>query len=157
MTQISKKADAELDQLSKDLGVAAKKIAEGTQEHDDAWVKIYDTFEEFGQTRFLANDGYYLYKQQNNPSPKLDPVALKNLIFERYPERKAKQIWAAITEPVVSSTLVEQAIQKHLLDATLVTECINTPESTYSRIRREWTKEDYNRAKIFEIQLDPGA
>lgn len=93
-----------------------------------------------------------LSKQPVQKAPKLNEDKLKELIFSIY-KRRAKKIWESITEPKVNTTLLEEAVKKgDQAFANLVDSCIEVPEVSYSRIRREWSKADHERAVIFGIQ-----
>lgn len=155
-TQISPKNDAALNDLSRRIGREKKKIEEATAEHDALWTEVLDIFDEFGRegraARFIANDGFYLFKQTNGPKPQLDATGLKEAIFSKYSATKAQRIWNEICEQSVNSALLEAAIQKKRLPAELVAPFITEKNGGFSRIRREWTADDKEKAVLFGIE-----
>ena len=156
-SQFGPKTDAKLNSLSRYIGSAEERIEEATEAKNKAWENVFEFMDEFAkegkQARFLASDGYFLFKQPVNRTPKLDETKLYELIQEKYSVSKAKAIWETITERKVSSIALEQAIQSHKLPAELVDRCLTVPETTYSRIRKLWTKEDIERAVVLGIQI----
>lgn len=157
-TQFGPKTDEKLNQLNIRIGYAEEKIAEATEWKDEAWQEAFDIFDEFGREgksgRFIANDGHYLFKQPVNRAPKLDETKLYALLYERFPAGRAKQVWDSITERKVNSVALEQAVQQHKIPAELVDQCLTVPETTYSRIRKPWTKEDQERAVVLGIKVE---
>lgn len=155
MTQFGPEADSQLNQLSHTVGEKKAFIELATKEHDDAWKEIFSIFDEFvgHEPRFLANDGYYLYRQTRQASPKLDEAKLKRILFERLPEEEASLVWNAITEQRVNTTFLEAAVQKKAISAAMVDECITTPKPTENRIRQPWTAEDKIKAQVLGLTI----
>lgn len=156
MNQLGPDIDKRLNEISRQIGEAETIIETQTQVKDAAWQRAFDFFDEFNRggkdARFIADDGYTLYRQERQGQPKLDANMLQALIFQRYSKVEATRIWNSITERSVDNTKLEAAVRSQKLDPALVEQCITAPTTTYARIRREWTKEDKERAKIHGIE-----
>lgn len=155
MNQISARSDKLLNKASRELGEAEALIEAGTLKKDNAWESINETFNEHGlegkETRFIADDGFYLQRQERNGSPKLDEEKLEALIFQTYPKAEANRIWNSITVRKVDGVKLEAAERTGKLSASLIHECITPAKKTYARIRQPWTKEDKEKAQIFGV------
>ena len=156
-SQFGPETDAHLNALSKYIGTAEADIELATERKDIFWSEVFDTMDEFAkegkQAKFLASDGYFLFKQPVNRAPKLDETKLYALLYEKYPAGRAKQLWDIVTERKVNSVALEQAIQQHKIPAELVDQCLTVPETTYNRIRKLWSKDDIDRAVMLGIQI----
>lgn len=155
MTQISEIADKTLNQKSREIGQSKKIIEEQEKKFDEAWEEVFSIFEEFNlsgnKARFIANDGFYLYKQTRPGKSSLDEEKLYAMIFQKYTPRKAQRIWNSITSLKIDSKKLEAAVQTGLIEAEIVNECVSTSDESHPRIRNEWTKEDREKAAVLGI------
>lgn len=149
--QISPQTDARMNELSREIGRAQKLIDDGTKDKNKAWDEIIEKFAEFAMegknARFIANDGYYLYKQPRAGTVTLNEQALKDAISEAN--------WKRITVRKVDSELLESAVQLGLISAEIVDQCITKNPDTFSRERRTWTQDDKRMAQIYGIEVLP--
>lgn len=153
LVQISDVADRELNKLSARIGKDDEEIELATEDKNKAWEEVFNYFSEFNtEGRFIAADGHTLTRQERQGSPKLDEEKLMFMLKAKLTPRQFTIIWNKITEQKVSSTKLEHAIQAGLVPHELVDECITVPPVTYARVRRNWTKEDKERARIFGIE-----
>lgn len=159
LTQAGPTIDKELNELSRELTAAEKLIVKGTIAKDKTWTKVKSFLTEFPKlrNRFIAHDGNVLHLQSRAGKVRLNEERLKNLIFERYKPRRAAQIWNAITIPqrVVSAELIEVASRRNLLPTSLVSECIEEGLPTEARTHPGWSKDDVEKAAIYDIQMFP--
>lgn len=162
MPQISKSADKKMNKLSRDIGAAEAAIDAATSEKDAAWVEAFDILDEFDTaegTRFIADDGHALTRQKRQGSPKLNEEALMQRLRAQpgMTEKKFQLLWGRITTRTIMSELLEQAVREGKIPLQLVQECMTVPAPTFARIRREWTKEDAEKAQIFNVTIRPEA
>jgi hypothetical protein len=155
-TQISIQADQRLNLLSRQIHHSEEKIEQAIQDKDQSWEMVMGVFDEFdlagAERRFIADDGFYLYLQERNSSPKLDEEKLHALIFQNYSPAKANRIWNSITTQKIDTTKLEAAQQLGKIDANLINQCIKPGTKSFARIHNEWTKDDRERAAIFGIE-----
>lgn len=151
MNQISRIADRELNKLSRDIGKAEAKIKEGTTEKDTSWDRVFEFMSEFDQPYFLADDGFTLTRQKRQNAPKLNEEELYRLLMKKFTKLQVKKIWNAITDQKVNSLKLEVAVQNGLVPPDVVDKAITEPDPIYARVRRAWTKQDEERARIFGV------
>lgn len=155
IVQISKVADRELHKLSARIGKDDNEIAIATEDKDKAWEEVFNYFSEFDSGgRFIAADGHTLTRQERQNAPKLDEEKLMFLLKSKLTPRQFNSLWKKITEVRVSSTKLEHAIQAGLVAHELVDECITVPPVTYARVRRPWTKEDKEKARMYGMEVE---
>lgn len=152
MTQISPMADGELHALSRLIGESDELLAKVTELKNDRWDRVFELMAEFDKPYFIANDGYTLSRQRRQGAPKLDEDLLYHLLMGKFTKAQVRKIWDAITEPKVSSVKLEAAVQNGVIPPEIIAKCITEPEPTYARVRREWSKQDHERARIFGIE-----
>ena len=157
MNQFTANADTRLNAASRKIGEAKRRIEEATQDHDKFWEEVVALFGELAEAdvnpRFIADDGYFLTYQRTERSPSLNEEMLQSLIFQTMPKAEATKVWNSITKRSVDSTALEAAVRMKKIPGELVEQCLKPGTVSYSRIRKEWTKEDRERAKIFGIEV----
>lgn len=158
MNQFSNLADTILDRLSVEIGEAEKKIEEGEKEKDNAWVEIFDLFDEFGkedkEARFIASDGHTLSRQMRQRTSKLDSDAVKRAVFDFYNTVIANRVWNSITDRVVNPEKLSEALLHGKISIEAVKDLLPKTTTAPARVRTEWTKEDKERAAIFGIRSE---
>lgn len=153
LKQISPQADKILHKLSREIGRADGIIKEATKEFDDAWVAVFDLMAEFDTDgRFIADDGHYLQRQSRQGSPKLDEAKLEQLLRDEFDYQKFSRIWNLITDRKVNTLKLEQAVQAGKIPAKFLEVAITMPPLTYARVRRPWSREDAEKARIFGVE-----
>lgn len=158
MPQVSKIADEKLNSLSRSIGKADKLIIEATAEKVEAWNEVFEIIDEFStDPRFIANDGFSLVRQARQGAPRLDQSMLYEKLKEAVGEgAKLTRLWNSITEEgvrTVNPVLLDVAIKRNQIDQGLANSCTTTPEVTYARVRRAWTKEDREKAALYGIEF----
>lgn len=157
MNQFSKNNDIKLNKLSLQIGQAEAVIETYTQEKDEAWEEVKALMFEVSQEkspRFIASDGYSLQLQFREGTPKLDEAMLQALLFQRVERREATKLWNQITKRVIDPVALEAAVRTQKVPQDIVDECLTPAKGTHARIRREWTKDDKERARILGISKD---
>lgn len=158
MNQISKQSDIKLNKLALEISQADAVIETYTQEKDKAWNEVFDLFDEHGlegkEARFISVHGCTLARQVRTGSPKLNEEMLQALVFQKYPRAEATRIWNSITKRVVDSTALEAAVRQQKIDPELVEQVMEEGKVSFARIRREWTKEDKEKARIMGIEKE---
>lgn len=153
-SQFSPNIDKRLDELDHRLGFDEWLIKRYTADKDEAWEQVLSYMAEFPDvTRFLGSDGYVLNKQARQGTPALDAEELRRRLMALNPKGFVR-LWNAITIKVPDPLLVEKAMQRGRIPAEVVHASMNVPPISYARVRREWTKEDVNRAVIFDVKID---
>ena len=157
MPQFTKNADLRLNTASRKIGEAKRRIEEATQDHDKSWEEVVALFGELAESdknpRFIADDGHFLTYQRSERSPTLNHEMLQSLLFQTLPKNEATKVWNSITKRTVDSTALEAAVRMKKIPSEIVEQCLTPGTVSYSRIRKEWTKEDRERAKIFGIEI----
>lgn len=157
MTQFTANTDLRLNAASRKIGEAKRRIEEATQDHDKFWEEVVSLFGELAEAdknpRFLADDGHFLTYQRSERSPTLNEEMLQSLIFQTMPKAEATKVWNSITKRSVDSTALEAAVRMKKIPSELVEQCLKPGTVSYSRIRKEWTKEDRERATILGIEI----
>lgn len=156
MNQFSKNTDVRLHNISHRIGQAEKEIEEATTRKDEAWDEAKDLFGELAEDmpspRFIADDGYTLTLQRREGTPKLDEAMLQALLFQQLDKAAATKLWNSVTKRVIDSNALEAAIRTQKISPEIVEQCMTPATVSYARVRRSWTKEDRERAKIFGIE-----
>lgn len=153
MKQISANADKELNKLSRDIGKAEAQIKEGTELKDTSWDKVFEWMSEFdSDPKFIADDGHTLTRQSRQGSPKLDEEKLYQLLVANLPPAKMKNLWNQITERKINSLKLEQAVQAGKIPAKFLETAITMPPLIYARVRRAWSKEDAEKARMYGVE-----
>lgn len=152
MNQISGMADRELNALSRRIGKADAQIEEATKEKNESWNQVLNYMDEVGNPKFIADDGFTLQKQYRQGSPKLDSQLLHDLLVTEMGVARAGRLWARITDSIVNSLKLEEAVKDGKIPPHILDKVISTPEPTFARVRREWSKEDAQRAEIFGVK-----
>lgn len=158
MPQISKDADVKMNKLSRDIGKAEVKIAEGTTEKDAAWTEAFEILDEFDTeegAKFITDDGHTLTRQRRQSAPRLneDLLVQKLKAMPNMTDKKFQNLWGRITTRTIMSELLEVAVREGKVPLQIVQECMTVPAPTSARIRREWTKDDAEKAKIFGVEI----
>jgi hypothetical protein len=68
------------------------------------------------------------------------------------PKAQATKVWNAITKRSVDSVALETAVRTKKIPPEMVEQCLTPGTVSYSRIRKEWTKEDREHAKVLGIE-----
>lgn len=156
--QISTQADKNLNKLSREIGRAETLIEEGTKLKDDSWKDVFDAFSEFDidEPKFIADDGFTLTQQSRQGKPKLDEAKLEQMLKEEIGDQgKFNRLWDQITDRKVNTLKLEQAVQAGKIPAKVLETAITMPPLTYARVRRVWSKEDAEKARIFGVEVQP--
>lgn len=156
MNQISNKADKSLHKLSREIGRAEALIAEGTELKDESWREVFEAFSEFDveEPKFIADDGFTLTRQSRQGAPKLDEAKLEQMLREEMEQGAFNRLWNQITDRKVNTLKLEKAVQEGKIPAKVLDTAITMPPLTYARVRRPWSKEDAERARIFGIEKE---
>ena len=156
LRQISPQADKSLHKLSREIGRAEALIQEGTEIKDESWKQVFDHFSEFDveEPKFIADDGFTLTRQSRQGSPKLDEAKLEEMLREVMPQGKFNMLWNQITDRKINTTKLEKAVQAGKVPAKFLEVAITMPPLTYARVRRPWSKEDAEKARIFGIEKE---
>ena len=155
LRQISPQADKSLHKLSREIGRAEALIKEGTEIKDESWDHVFELMSEFDtDPKFIADDGFTLTRQSRQGSPKLDEAKLEELLRAEMDQNKFNKLWNQITDRKVNTLKLEQAVQAGKIPAKVLETAITMPPLTYARVRRPWSKEDAEKARIFGIEKE---
>lgn len=154
MPQLSKQADEKLNELSRKIGSQKQIIDIAQHQHDDAWAEAIDILAEFGETRFIADDGHYLQLQSRENKPKLDEAALERVLRAHCQDQRIsfEDIWDQITDRKVNAEKLEEFVMRGRIPASLLVECLQPVPPTPARAHPLWTAEDKNRAVVLGIK-----
>lgn len=145
-SQISETTDKKLKAESLKIGAADAQIEAAQAQKDWAWESILEIFDELGNTGpFYTEEGRTLMLQARNSPPKLDQLKLERLLRERM-GNKFNGIWNAITNKTVDTALLERQVLTGKIPGDILEACMEYKPVTFARIRREFTKEDTERA-----------
>lgn len=154
MNQIGPTVDAKLNKASVDIGAAKALIEQKEKELAEVWELVFNLFDEGSSIdRFVASDGYTLVRQWSESPATIDEARLKEDIFAAYDSARATRIWNDITDRRVNRDKLSHLVVRGRLDSALVAKHIGAKGKRASRVRREWTKEDKEKAAIFGIEL----
>lgn len=152
MNQLSEMSDKILNELSHKIGEAETQITQASAVKDKSWEDVFAYLGEFNQNYFIADDGYVLHKQERSSSPKLDEGELYRLLLARFNKTTVNAIWKRITVPKVDPLKLEEVVKEGLLPADIIDKAITQPPPIYARVRRPWSKQDEERARVFGVE-----
>jgi hypothetical protein len=153
--QLSDRTDKLMNALSERIGFDEFLLQHFGADKDAAWEEVLAFMEEHDIPRFIAEDGHYLQKQNRQQSPKINEEMLKQRLEAWNPTGFAR-LWNSVTVKRPDPTLLEKAIQRGRIPAEILHMCMEVPPLGYARVRKEWTKDDWNRAVVFDVAIkDP--
>lgn len=150
--------DKRLNKLGRKIETAEAKIAEGTQEKDEAWTEISSVRDEVAKDkpfRFIADNGRVYAFQERQGSQSFDAKKFEALLFQTFPAAEARKIWTSITSRVLDTDKLEAAKRTGKISQDLIDLCMETKPNTFARVHPEWTKDDANTARILGIEKLP--
>lgn len=148
VNQISETTDKALKSASLLIGEQDAAIEEATKTKEETWTKILELFDELNFTGpFYTEEGRTLMLQSRSSAPKLDAAKLERLMREQM-GTKFNGLWNLITDKTVNTTALERAVNTGKIPGHIVDACIEQKTPTFARIRREFTKEDAEKAQV---------
>ena len=147
-SQVSETTDNKLKEHSHIIGTADGAIEIATKHKTEAWDAILEIFDELSFTGpFYTEEGRTLMLQPRAGGTKLDQEKLERLMRENLGNR-FNGLWNSITTKTVDATLLDRMVRTGKIPGDMVDQCIEQKPSTFARIRREFTKEDTEKAKM---------